>query len=808
MHFAPRSPYAHRIRQFILACASLPTAFGLSSASAAPRAAIDSPATFQQEFPATLATDDSIHTYARPKTSGRTPADDPRVDYVLTFDQPTTINRIRFIQHPHSFATAYRILAKTNPASATFDRVLVTADDPRTATGEWVEHRISGIEVTALKWETQNGFAERGTPYPTFAELQADHARPPASPPPPPSAFATVALNETLQINGVSRIHDTLFSVCNITGKPDFVKNRIAPLNLAVIPVWTEDFVSTLPIPEDPKAPGKFDRSFFETDAFDHAFARKRSGLDSVRAAGAFANMSLVKAPPYMRRSDFKSTGTGRFKDETQFYPPKDPAEWGELAAHTLKAINDRTGNLVKWVYIWNEPNAERYLPVPWREKSQTYMELFKAAVPPIKRLNPGLKIGGPVITGGGVLGWSRGEKGDEFTFWTHWAKRFLDECAPLADHFDAHYYGVDAHCLRAEATLFANYAHNTLGRPFPIAGSESNIILRSAQQVDPIAARWRYITVNYADLLLNALDLPDKMESLSYFYITDWKGLFGMFTDQDLEPNPIYWFYHLIRDLRGERLPVQLSDNDDNDNNSADGNLNLVAARNERRFNIVVQNKKSIRKNMTLDLDGLPANCTELTLERFEYDPATRNAIPTRTRLPIANNRVTFAMEPYGMYSLIGDNASAKPAQTVRIRKDFYGDRVFEELPAASQEPLRLKITIGDELGRADGATLKLAIGGLPHARPRRTVDQRVPLIVTVNGQPHRVLATNYNELELPLDLLKTHNTIEVTRDRHAQPHDDARIVNPANLWLLSTTLELRTKRPAPPSPPPLTQR
>ncbi|EIP99417.1 glycosyl hydrolase family 39 [Opitutaceae bacterium TAV1] len=755
-------------------------------------AGIQSPAEFHQDFPASSAADGNIDTWARPRTSGRTPADDPRVDYVLTFDQPTTINRIRFFQHPHAFATAYRIVGRTRAGSAVFDRVLVTVDDPRTPAGEWVEHRVPDTGLVALKLETEAGFAERDIPYPAIAEFQADRIDPENVKDAEPALSASVALDEVLAINGVSRIHDTMFSVCNITGGKEFVRKYIEPLNLGVIPVWTEDFMSTLPVPEDPVAPGKFDRQFFESEAFGRAFAGKRSGLDSVGEAGAFANMSLVKAPAWMRRNDFRSTGTGRFKTETRFFPPVDPAEWGELAGHTLKAINDHTGGLVKWAYIWNEPNAERYLPVPWREKSRTYMELFKAAVPPIKRLNPGIKVGGPVITGGGVLGWSRGEKGDEASFWDSWSKRFIDECGALADHFDAHYYGVDPDCLKAEANLLANYAHNTLGRPFPIAGSESNVILRVAKQVDPVAGRWRYVTVNYADMLLSALDLPDRIESLSYFYITDWKGFFGLFTDGDLEPNPAYRFYYLLRHLRGERLPGE----------SGSDRVNLVAARNGGRFNIVMQNKRGSRQTVNLTLAGLPVanhNGT-VDLERLEYDPATRMVALTGTPVPVENGRVHFRMEPYGMYSITGDTGSALPAKAVRSRKDYYGDSVFQELSAVDvtgdAPPLVLKVSLPDRFRQAEKSILKLSVGGIPYARPRRIVDRRVPLVVRINGQSHRVFVTNYNEIELPVNLLKADNTIEVSRDPEAiRVKDDPRIVSSEKIWILSVSLELRTE-------------
>ena len=122
--------------------------------------------------------------------------------------------------------------------------------------------------------------------------------------------------------------------------------------------------------------PGTFCRETVTSGRLLEKIQRQVARWAKDKNVGAFANVGLISAPDFMRDVDFEpSVDPDEAKSGTwkRLAPPKDPVEWGRWVGHIVRSINVATHGIIKWVYIWNEPNAGNYLPVPWPEKPGRY---------------------------------------------------------------------------------------------------------------------------------------------------------------------------------------------------------------------------------------------------------------------------------------------------------------------------------------------------------------------------------------------------------------------------------------------------
>jgi len=179
------------------------------------------------------------------------------------------------------------------------------------------------------------------------------------------------------------------------------------------------------------------------------------------------------------------------------------------------------------------------------------------------------------------------------------------------------------------------------LGRVIPLSSSEANASTGFGRPgIDFRTIAWRKNVVEWADFILPLLKAPDKFAALTYFYITvgsphDPWGMFnGMSREAEPDasfsahdpkmfagkpgrpkgPQPIYYFFKLLRNLRGTLLPIDSPDA---------SRWNVVASRQGRAVNVVVQNKTAHHARLVLPL-RLPAGAKieSVKLETLEYDP------------------------------------------------------------------------------------------------------------------------------------------------------------------------------------------
>ena len=79
---------------------------------------------------------------------------------------------------------------------------------------------------------------------------------------------------------------------------------------------------------------------------------------------------------------------------------PKDYAEWGALVENFVSHLVDRYGldEVRTWYFeVWNEPNLKGF----WQAGMEAYYKLYQYAAEAVKRVDAGIRVGGPATAGG-----------------------------------------------------------------------------------------------------------------------------------------------------------------------------------------------------------------------------------------------------------------------------------------------------------------------------------------------------------------------------------------------------------------------
>lgn len=213
--------------------------------------------------------------------------------------------------------------------------------------------------------------------------------------------------------------------------------------------------------------------------------------------------------------------------------PPKDYARWGELVYAFTKHLVDRYGldEVSQWYFeVWNEPNIDFWTGEP---KQSTYFELYDHAARAVKRVNAGLRVGGPA------------------TAQAAWIPEFIRHCvgrnAP-ADFVSTHVYGNDrsedvfgTHERIPRSEIVARAVKKVFDqvkaspRPdIPIIWSEYNATYMNEIAVtdSPFMGPW----------LANNIRLCDGMTFMMAYWTFS-----GVFDEQGVVQTPFYGGYGLI---------------------------------------------------------------------------------------------------------------------------------------------------------------------------------------------------------------------------------------------------------------------
>jgi hypothetical protein len=557
----------------------------------------------------------------------------------------------------------------------------------------------------------------------------------------------------------------------------------LGPLNLHRYSLWSPRFL-TDSILEDPDRPGKFDRRYFESGQFKREVVDPlQACFDRLKQMGLHADYRLQGAPSYMQDHDFvPSINTNKIADH--YWPPKDSVEWGELSAAVMDVICRSQTDAVYEAHIWNEPNGKRRLPVPWSEKLSRYLNLFTNAAPVIKARIPQLEIAGPALTGGGLMGW-----GHDSPEGFNWVKQMVDEGGEALDAIDIHCYLYGSSTIAAEEQLYANYCMLSRGRVIPVVSSEGswlmagNISQRLNRNHYLLANQWAFNVRNFGNEFFSLLKSPDRFHGFSYFYMQgfapDTTDIDHMFFDTRGNPNPVYWFYWALRDLRGTRLWVENPDHD----------LNIMTVQNGTRVVTVIQNISGQRKELKLEF-RLPAGVapTAVRKDYVEADLSANQLHHGTESLPLQGNVLHLAVAPLGVYALTAEGFNQPPSRAIR-ENEYFGNRVFAKLKDGIQQNIRIQVPAG-AAGGAQKVYLRYGLMGEFCSAPYLMAEPQLPITVTVNGRRYEQTASKFNELVLPVDSVQEMNSI--TFQYHSESGTGGQ--SPPQIWVMSASLVVET--------------
>jgi xylan 1,4-beta-xylosidase len=213
--------------------------------------------------------------------------------------------------------------------------------------------------------------------------------------------------------------------------------------------------------------------------------------------------------------------------------PPKSYDKWDELVYRFAKHLVDRYGvdEVARWYFeVWNEPNLDFWTGEP---KEATYYELYDHTSRAVKRVNAGLRVGGPA------------------TAQAAWVDRFIKHCvatgAPV-DFVSTHVYANDlAHDvfgtnediprdrMVARSVKKVYDQVKSSARPdLPIIWSEYNASYKNEVEVTdaPYMGAWLADNIRQCD---------GMTEMMSYWTFSD------VFEEQGVVKTPFYGGYGLI---------------------------------------------------------------------------------------------------------------------------------------------------------------------------------------------------------------------------------------------------------------------
>jgi len=239
--------------------------------------------------------------------------------------------------------------------------------------------------------------------------------------------------------------------------------------------------------------------------------------------------------------------------------PPRDFDKWGGLVEALTRHWVERYGlaEVKKWFFeVWNEPNLDGF----WAGDQQAYFHLYAVSAAAIKRVDSGLRVGGPATAGAA------------------WAPEFIQYCvdnrAPL-DFISTHAYGVDVGFLDE----FGGRGTVLSKNPNAIVGDVKRVREQIAQSAMPkLPLHFTEWSSSYTpadpvhDSYVSAPYILQKLkatmgvaDSMSYWTFTDifeepgprmtpFHGGFGLVNYQDIK-KPAFRAYEYLNKLGSSQL-------------------------------------------------------------------------------------------------------------------------------------------------------------------------------------------------------------------------------------------------------------
>lgn len=254
---------------------------------------------------------------------------------------------------------------------------------------------------------------------------------------------------------------------------------------------------------------------------------------------------------------------------------PTDIDEWVEFAVEIVRAYGGVEA--IPYVEVWNEPNIEQY----WTGSDAEYFRLFNATARALHREFPGIRVGGPAASPGGN--------------YPAYLREFLDACGEQADFISYHPYGERVDKIVRDVAYYNGLFQQETGKSGP------RVMITESDHRIPPDDKFRYLV----ERQLALLDVQEHLIGFHHFslpYYAEGSRVFGLIdTDGGVVPAN-YYPYWAFKDIRGERLPAQVS------GSAAGGGLSVISAASSEAGRVSTLISAGDRENTTVSLtiDGL----------------------------------------------------------------------------------------------------------------------------------------------------------------------------------------------------------
>ncbi len=559
-----------------------------------------------------------------------------------------------------------------------------------------------------------------------------------------PAQSVTVDAATNVILGDQPAVSASLFGLTAFEGGPAMVADRDYWTRIAALRPGCIRYAGNLAwvtgdTPRDP--------DFFATPAAQRAFnqsllfgSRYPTGrfLPLTRQLGAEPMCSLGGVPPWLQ---YEKT-----------HNPADFARWAELCAGYVglwKSVDPQ----FRLVQVWNEPNASWFRDPRASDKgsdaAKLHIEMANQVARAVKQAHPDVLVGGPVLCW--APGWPPNQKGQRPWYtWDGWTLPWLEGTKDTVDFFDFHVYSIAPADFVVQSEMLANAAERIQGRRLPIWITESNCNLAEEELKDG-AAIWEKRIVPYTRFLLTGI-LPqaDKIDGNLYHDLHARRHT--LLPNGADEPDPVYWLFWVLRDLRGLRLKTV-----------ADGCL-AAATVEDDCVTVVILNDADEPRDIPLAVT-MPCGYWTGPSVRLMQRGESGTAEPSRPRLTFARDGGTAKgavhLEPHAIASLsFRMDRFGNPSRSIRVREHF-GDRnvVFLKLDAP--------VTVSIPLPADRTGTWALRVGLLgPNG------DE--PLAASLNGALVPVEPTALQEYAIPGEQLRDTNSFTISP---AKPVDNPRL-------------------------------
>lgn len=533
-------------------------------------------------------------------------------------------------------------------------------------------------------------------------------------------------------------ISANLFGITAFEGFPSVVANRDYRERLAAIRPGCVRLSGNLawfaPKTDDPSWYGTdaAAREFEQTLLYGNRYPIGRF-LPVVRQLAAEPMCSLGAPPAYLRYGETHN--------------PADFDRWAKSCTGMV-GLWKKFDPALRLVQIWNEPNASWYNDPRAKDHQDgaagLHIEMANKVATAVKQRYPDVLVGGPVLCW--EPAWPANQKGKQPWYtWQEWTLPWLRGTKGTIDYFDFHTYTATAEEFAVQVEMLVAEAQHVQGRRLPVWITESNYNL-AADELDDPQAIWSKRVLPYERFLFRGiLAQSDKIDGNLYHDLRARRHtLLPRGAD---DPDPSYWLFWILRDLRGTRLVV----------NNDDPELPTAATVEDDCVTVVIFNDSDTAKDVPLKL-SLPCGyhtgptiraigpspegtCTKLELKpNLERSPNKQwGTIPLPAHATVSLN---FRMDRFG-----------HPSRQLRVR-ELFGTPTLQFLKPG--QPVQVKLSCPAALPDSVSA-VRLGLLG-----PEGTEQ----LTATLNGKALSLAATELQDLALPPATVQDENVLELTTE------------------------------------------